>query len=308
MDKQGEITLKGKLTNIGKVFDIKKILALDPDKFYIQKYYKINQLGYTLFHTSKDLIHMGISRDGVYKEEDLFEAPKIVEKYIVDTKATRVLELATGRGANSVYLAERNSGVIFNGIDISEGQLCYARKKAKKIKNYKPSFGDYHDLSIFQDASFDVVFVIEALCHSKKKEVVLAEVHRVLKPNGVFIVIDGYRERENELFSQDERIAVELTEKTMAVNFFDYYKEFKNKIISSKFIIEKEEDVSEFVLPTMNRFEKSANSFFRSIFLAKLVAFLLPKEFVYNAIAGYLMPTLVKDNVFSYRIFILRKI
>ena len=74
--------LKHKLTQIEKVFDLNEVLALQPDKVYIQKYYKANKLAYSLFHTYSDKIYMGISRDGVYKEDDLLEAARTVARYL----------------------------------------------------------------------------------------------------------------------------------------------------------------------------------------------------------------------------------
>lgn len=299
--------LKRKLETIEKVFDVRKILDLKPDKTYIQKYYKINRLAYTIFHTSTDLIYMGVSRDGIFKESDLLEAVRTVEKYVTSLKASKVLELATGRGANLAYLAKRNPETDFFGVDISEGQLQYARNKAKNIKNYHPEFGDYHDLSKFQNSQFDVVFVVEALCYSENKEKVLAEVCRILKPGGVFIVFDGYRERDEANLTEQEKIAGKLVEKSMAVNHFEPYKEFKTKISFANFEIEKEEDVSEYVLPTMKKFERLAQKFFKFIFLAKLLTLVFPKEFTFNTVAAYLMPTVIKNKIFSYKILVLRK-
>lgn len=302
-----EPALTTKLQAIGKVFDIPEILKISPDSNYIQKYYKLNRLAYTLFHTSTDLIYMGVSRDGVYKASDLLEAGRTVEKYIANLQATNVLELATGRGANSFYLAQRHPSVSFSGVDISEGQLQYAKKKAKVIDNYSPLSGDYHNLSKFADSTFDIVFVVEALCYSERKDVVLREVFRVLKPKGVFVIFDGYREKSDILLTESERTARTLTEKTMALNQFETYESFIDKVRTQNFSIEKEEDVSEYVVPTMNRFEKMAKTFFRHPHLAKVMNTFLPKEVLYNAIAGYLMPNLMRAKVFSYKITILKK-
>ena len=94
-------SLEAKLERLRQVFDIDRVINLQPDNVYIQKYYKINKVTYNIFHTKTDLIYMGISRDGIYKEEDLLAQAKIIEVYILKTKAKKILELATGRGANS---------------------------------------------------------------------------------------------------------------------------------------------------------------------------------------------------------------
>ncbi len=176
--------IKQKLNIIEKVFNINELLSVKPDKKYIQKYYKANKLAYSLFHTFSDRMYMGISRDGIYKNDDLLEAARLVEKYILKTDARVVLELATGRGATSAYLAKKHPQVRFEGIELSQGQLDFALKKSKKLINYHPINGDYHDLSTYEADSVDIAFVIEALCYSEDKLTVFSELRRVLKTGG----------------------------------------------------------------------------------------------------------------------------
>lgn len=305
---KNQTNLKQKLEDISRVFKIEDVLNVEANKEYIQKYYQINKIPYSLFHTKTDFVHMGISRDGVYKEDDLFEAARVVEKYIKNLKGDKVLELAAGRGANSFYLAEKFPNVEFYGIDISREQLDYAFEKVKKKKgggNYHPDFGDYHDLSKFGNETFDIVFVIEALCHSTDKNKVFAEVWRVLKNNGVFIVIDGYSNKNQ--MTDDEKTALQLVTKGMALECFEYYDSVIIKAKENKFKVEFEEDVSKFVLPTMERFERKAAKFFRFPILAKAIAKIFPKEFLYNAIAGYLSAALVENDVCSYTITVFKK-
>lgn len=307
MDYQAQLAQK--LEDISKVFKIDDVIKTNIDEKYIQKYYWINKIPYSLFHTKKDFVHMGISRDGVYKESDLWEAPKIVEGYLKrKLKGNKVLELATGRGANSFYLAKKFPMVSFYGIDIAGvGQLECAFKKAKVVNNFYPDFGDYHDLSGFKNETFDIIFVIEALCHSTNKNRVLAEVYRILKKDGIFIIIDGYLNKKRERLSSDEKIAAQLTEKGMAVAEFEFYDDFIVKIKANNLEIEFEENVSQFVIPTMNRFEKKSALFFKHTKLAKLALRIFPKEFLYNAIAGYLSSLLMKTGVCNYMITVLKK-
>lgn len=176
--------LSYKIARIKNVFDLEHIQNLHPDNRYVQEYYRANRLAYSLFHTFSDNVHMGISRDGHYKQDDLHEGARIVERYIVELGAGRVVELATGRGATSSYLAERFPDVTFHGIDFSPDQLDLALKKARKLRNYRPALGDYHDLSRFEDDSVDIAFEIEAVCHSEDKQRVFQEVWRILKQGG----------------------------------------------------------------------------------------------------------------------------
>lgn len=298
--------LEVRIEKIKRVLNVGEILSLSLDKSYVQKYYKVNKIPYTLFHTATDRIYMGISRDGIYKEDDLLGIARIVTTYISKHKAKSVLELATGRGANSLYLAQKFPETQFSGVDISEAQLSLAHKKAKKVRNYIPELGDYHDLSHFKDDTFDMVFVGEALCYSTKKETVLREVYRVLKSGGIFIVFDGYLNIEKEKLTESGKLARGLVEKGMALEYFESYTSFikKSRI---NFEIEYEENLSEFVLPTMYRFEKIGAKFFDHPYLSKIISKILPKELINNAATEYLMPTVMKDGLYCYMLTVLAK-
>jgi len=100
------IDIQSKLKIINKVFDTRDVVSIKITENYIQKYYKVNRIPYSFFHAKSDLIYMGISRDGVYKKDDLLAAARLIEENIRGLGAKRVLELAAGRGANSFYLSK----------------------------------------------------------------------------------------------------------------------------------------------------------------------------------------------------------
>lgn len=295
-------SLDSKLNQIKSVFDVKSILEIKPDKEYIRKYYKANQLAYSIFHTFSDRMYMGISRDGIYKEYDLLEAARIVERYINKLGAKNVLELATGRGATSSYLASKYPKIQFDGIELSPGQIVYAQRKAKKLKNYFPVLGDYHNLSKYKKNSIDIVFVIEALCYSTEKEKVLAEIKRVLRKDGVFIILDGYTRADRKKLTKAEQLACKLVEIGMAVENFETYSSFLKKAKKYDFTILEQENASLFIMPTLKRFERLARTFFKSQKVAKLLSKVLSKEFIYNNLSGYLMPDLTERNIACYYI------
>ncbi len=105
----------------------------------------------------------------------------------------------------------------------------------------------------------------------------------------------------------NERTALKLAEKGMALEKFESYKSFIIKAKKEKFKIDFEENVSQFVLPTMERFEKKAASFFKRPRTAMLLSKILPKEFTYNIISGYLSTTLMREKICSYMITVLKK-
>lgn len=299
--------LSFKLKKITKIFDVDRIIKIKPSNALIANYYKINKLVYTIFH-NRDFTHMGITRNGKFSNDDYLEQANLVDKYIKNIKARHVLELATGRGASCVYLARKHPNIEFEAIDLPEGQIDYALAKAKKLENFHPREGDYHDLSYYKPNSFDIVFIIEALCYSNNKQKVLSEVKRVLKKKGVFIVFDGYSGKPESLMTKEELLAKKLTEKSMLVSSFDYYPEFKRKLIKSGFIAIEEEDASVLVMPSLEKFETLAKIYFSlPFFFTELVNKIFPSAFINNAISGYLMPILTKLGVSKYMILVVAK-
>lgn len=117
----------------------------------------------------------------------------------------RVLCLGCGAGDDAAWLAaERGATVV--GVDVSEAQLDLAREHAHRTgAEGETSFrrADFHDLSAFDDGSFDVVWALEAFCHSGDDRQVLEQARRVLADGGRLVVADLFQ-LPREL-STDER-------------------------------------------------------------------------------------------------------
>lgn len=306
--KNPQVELSFKLKQIQKVFNIDEIINIKPTTASIAKYYKLNKFAYNLFSSKTDFIHMGISRNGKYSTEDLLEQARVVDKYIKRLQARTVLELATGRGATSAYLAKKYPNIVFEAVDLPNGQIDFALIKAKKLKNFHPKEGDYHNLSSYPKNSFDVIFIIEALCYSTNKQKVFGEVRKLLKDGGVFIIFDGYCGKKESLLTKTETLAKKLTEKSMIVPNFDYYQEFKSKLLKSGFRILEEEDASKLITPTLKKFETQAKLYFKiPPFILKIINKFFPPIVMNNIIPGYLMPTLKELGVAKYMISVVSK-
>ncbi len=300
------IRLKSKLSSIENTLNINDLLSRDGNIKDVAKYYKLNKIAYSVFHNKKGFIHMGISTTNSFKEEDLLVQPNIIGKYIEETRAIEVLELAMGKGANSTYLAKKYPNTNFYGMDLENGQLDI--NTFKDVHNLHVSYGDYHKLDTFPSEKFDIVFVIEALCHSNNKEIVAKEVYKILKNSGIFIVIDGYLNKKVEELTKDELLAKQLTEKGMMVSNFEYINNVKDKIKSVGFNLVEEKDYSQNIIPSLERFEKLAgNTIFKYKIIGKIVDRILPNEITFNAVSGYLMPTLIRNDIACYKLLTFKK-
>lgn len=190
---------------------------------------------------------------------------------------------------------------------MSPDQLGFAEKKARKLRNYRPELGDYHDLSRFENDSVDIAFEIEAVCYSQDKERVFQEVWRILKPGGVFVLLDGYLQRARSDLDEETLFLATIVEKGMAVPQFEAYGEVLEKAKEKGFTVDYSEDVSQFIMPTLRRFERLARIFFNHPTLARAARKIFPDTFLFNAISGYLMPDAVEKGIGQYYITVLRK-
>lgn len=300
-------TVSKKLERLGQFFNLTDVIHSNIDSRYVDEYYNANKFAYSLLHTKEHFVHMGISKTGSYRKSDLYVHATEIEGMVKQDGAEKVLELAVGRGGNSYWLAKRNSDVKVTGIDVSTVQLSFANKLASTLSNFETLKASYEDLSLFDDNSFDLVFVIEALCHSNDSTKVLREVRRVLKPNGHFVVYDGYRTKQDSRYTENERTAMRLLEVGVAVEHFDVYQLFKMNARQNGFEVIYAENLSKHVIPTMRRFERRARLFFKLGFAAKLLLRCLPRKFSYNIISGYLFPTVMECGLFSYQSTVFQK-
>jgi len=107
----------------------------------------------------------------------------------VELAGLSVLDLGSGTGKNSIYLAERESEV--SGIELSKKAVEIANERAGKeglnIKFIQGSFGEDFP---FAENSFDLILDITSSnsLNEKEREVYLKESARVLKSGGYMFV------------------------------------------------------------------------------------------------------------------------
>jgi ubiquinone/menaquinone biosynthesis C-methylase UbiE len=98
-----------------------------------------------------------------------------------------VLEVGCGRGGGAAYIARYLRPRHTTGLDRTTSSIDFARRHFAAEKNLRFKQGDAHNLP-FEDESFDAVVNIESAQHYHDIGRFLAEVHRVLKPNGHLLI------------------------------------------------------------------------------------------------------------------------
>jgi ubiquinone/menaquinone biosynthesis C-methylase UbiE len=289
------------LAQIRKIFDIHRIINAPRDKSHIINYYLASKLSYRLAWNLEGFIHCGISYDRKRKKEDFREQARIVNKHIKDKNAKKVLELGYGLGSNSACLARRNPQVTFDAIDISNKPL----RSFTTIPNLNFCFGDYHNLSQFNDDSYDIVFVIEALCYSTQKLEVFREVKKKLKNDGFFIVFDPYARNRAIPLSESEKTMWELIYRGSAVETFECVDDVEYAM-RKEFSIVIAEDLSACVLPSLEAQESRARHYFNHPAVARVINKVLPFDVVRQLPQILLMPTSVRRQVGCYYLHVLK--
>jgi MPBQ/MSBQ methyltransferase len=123
---------------------------------------------------------------------------------------TTVLDVGCGIGGSSRILA-RDYGFTVTGITISPQQVQRAQQLTHEELDVQFLVDDAMALS-FPDASFDVVWSIEAGPHMPDKAIFARELIRVLKPGGVMVLADWNQrdDRQKPLNFWEKRVMRQL--------------------------------------------------------------------------------------------------
>lgn len=176
---------------------------------------------------------------------------KRVVSIIKPRSPQHILDIATGTGDFALMLAKLNPKKII-GLDLSAGMLAVGKKKVED-KNLSHLIemvqGDSEDLP-FKDNTFDAITVGFGVRNFENLDKGLQEIHRVLAPKGIFVVLEtaqpekfpmkqGYKfyakyiiPTFGKLLSKDKRAYEYLPESAAT---FPYGEEFNNILTKNGF-------------------------------------------------------------------------
>jgi ubiquinone/menaquinone biosynthesis C-methylase UbiE len=107
----------------------------------------------------------------------------------------RILDIGCGTGVFAAQVLEALPRSYVWGLDLSDGMLrqCHARCQAAQGRLHLIQ-GDSARLP-FRDDAFDVVTCTHSFHHYPQQRQAVAEMYRVLRPDGRLLIIDGDRDR-----------------------------------------------------------------------------------------------------------------
>jgi demethylmenaquinone methyltransferase/2-methoxy-6-polyprenyl-1,4-benzoquinol methylase len=116
---------------------------------------------------------------------------KKVLKLVADTDPDTILDIATGTGDLALLMTQTNATKII-GLDISAGMLDVGRQKitARNLDlKIEMVLGDSENIP-YDDATFDAITVAFGVRNFETLDKGLAEILRVLKPGGIFVILE----------------------------------------------------------------------------------------------------------------------
>ncbi|WP_448564665.1 class I SAM-dependent methyltransferase [Trichothermofontia sp.] len=301
-----DLTLAAALALIQHTFAVDRILG-DYNRDITVRYYTESEPGYRKYHSLQDCVHFALNDGGVFDPDGYYGQPRYVSEQIRTIKASQVLELGSGKGFNSVFLAQHHPEVQFMGVDLTPRHVQIARQKATQVPSLDFQVGDFNQLDL-PDQSIDLAFGVDCLCHAADSQLVLAELYRVLKPGGRLVVFDGYRKAALATFGPEMQLAMQLTEVSMAVRHgFPVLADWLAVAELVGFTLIAQRDKTQAILPNLYEVQALAKRYFRHPWRARLLQWVLPKYLVRNAIAGLLLPLVcdAQTGAFSYQQLVL---
>ena len=168
-----------------------------PDLPRIRDYYDETWLDYRMLwlNPQNKAIHFGYWDERTRSHgESLLNMNRVLASHIGVRKGQRVLDAGCGIGGSSIWLAQ-TYGVEVVGITPVSSQVERARRYAQKqgIADQVSFEQQDYTHTTFPQASFDVIWGMESLCHAPDKQLVLAEARRLLRPGGRLGIVEYMR-------------------------------------------------------------------------------------------------------------------
>lgn len=158
-----------------------------------------------------------------------------LHRYAIAQKITKnkvVLDIASGEGYGS-FLISKSATKVF-GVDIDEKSINHAKIKYASSKNIDFSVGSTDAIPL-EDRSVDVVISFETIEHHDKHDLMMKEVSRVLKADGILLISSP----EKSIYSKrDPNNPYHIKELTLDEFSNLLKRNFKNvKLFNQRFVI-----------------------------------------------------------------------
>lgn len=148
-----------------------------------------------------------------------------------------VLDVASGEGYGSFLLSHVAKSVV--GVDVAEIAVDNASQKYV-CDNLKFRCANCVDLPL-DDASVDLVVSFETIEHHDQHEAMLAEIKRVLRPNGVLVISSPNRPEYDNTLSEPNAYHVKELDfgefSSLLKNYFQQQAVYAQRVLAGSFVV-----------------------------------------------------------------------
>ena len=169
----------------------------------------------------------------------------------------RVLDAGCGVGGTGLWLAAHR-GVTLLGLNLQQHQLVEARTRAAADPagaRARFSVQDYTEMGV-ADASIDVVWGLESICHCLDKRAFIREAYRVLKPGGRLMMADFLL--PDERVPAESEAAMRTWTRGWAIPNLTSVPAFTSELAAHGFRNVRYRDIRQHVLPSARRLYKAS--------------------------------------------------
>ena len=198
----------------------------------LQQLYRIIHLLCTLGSVEKMYMPPAIDADqSVLKNQLLFE--QIVAHDLEISAGDKVLDLGCGCGAIAENIAALTGATPY-GINLDKSQIDKAWKNPNlPAANF--TVGDFNKPLAFADASFDSVYAVQPMTYITDHAFTFAEVLRVLKPGGIFVMNDVAALDAYDRDDAHARTLIQHTRELTVFGGFWYYRYWEDAYTKAGF-------------------------------------------------------------------------
>ncbi len=246
----------------------------------LQKLFKIIGTGFTKDQYYESM-NMALKRlDNEYtmlhyplyvKDSDSFiQAQRNLTDYCISLlnpiKNKEILEIGCGNGVQALYINANYFPLMITGIDINNAniEIANGERENRNIHNVKFLVDDAQNLSQIPSNSVDVLINIESAFHYPDKPAFLKEVHRVLKPEGQYLIADILTTR----IKRDG--LMKFWGKSMVYHFWNK-KQYEEGFLKSELVINYSEDITQRVIKGWSNYRKWIPKIKREMFFQNVV-------------------------------------